>query len=295
MRAAFLINISSRWKKTPPAKLTQLIQRNLTIPSEFFMVDRTQPHSLENHLTEIAKSDFDRIIVAAGDGTINRVINFLALRGLLESFILGVIPMGTCNDFAKILGFRKGPLLQRNIQLAIETIAKNIVREISVAKVNDHYFINNAGFGRRNPAHRKRGPISDLRAMKPVPTTITWDNQSLRGSFLMMLAANAPYFSNGLHFSKDSDPTDGILEFFFVKNISKFRLLTKLFLGVRGFALTRKHRSDSAVWKTKTSELNIKTEMPVWIMADGEVVPSLSEIREARFSVAGRCRFLTAK
>lgn len=295
MKAAFLINPSQRWKKTPTPKIIALIQSKIPVPSEFFTVDRTQPRSLENHLETIAAGTFDTIIIGAGDGTINRTINFLKQKNALGAYTLGLFPLGTCNDFAKILGFRKGRTLRQNLQLAGEIIGRRSTREIAVATVNNHCFINNAGFGRRNPSQKKRGLLAELRALKAIPTAIRWDSQTHHESFLMMLAANAPYFSNGLHFSNDSDPSDDFLEFFFVRNISKFRLLAKLFLGVRGFSMMRRHRSDQAIWKAKARELTLKTDLPIWIMADGEIVPSLSEITEASFKTAGRVRFLTAR
>lgn len=258
-------------------------------------MDRNQPDSLEKHLRNIAQSGFDRIIVVAGDGTLNRAIQFLHQQNQLGQFTFGLIPLGTCNDFAKILGFRKRRLHRRNVELAMEAAAGNSVREISVAKVNDRCFVNNAGFGRRNPSQKKRGAISAIRGMKPVATHVVYDGQTHSGHFYMMIAANAPYFSNGLHFSKESDPADNQIEFFFVKAISKFRLLAKLFLGVRGIPLMRHRRPDPTVWKTKAESLTVKTESPVWIQVDGEVAPSLSEIREAKFEMAGKCKFLVPK
>ncbi len=294
MKAAFLLNPSQRWKRTPLPKLISLIQARIPVPSEFFAVDRDQPQSLEGHMAAIEQGGFDTLIIGAGDGTLNRVINYLARKNALARYTLGLLPLGTCNDFAKILGFRKGRTLRRNLQIAGDIIHKHHVREMAVAKVNEHYFINNAGFGRRHPTQKKRGLLGTLRALKPVPASLRWGNHRHDDSFLMLLAVNAPYFSNGLHFSNDSDPSDGYLEFFGVKSISKFRLLTKLLLGVRGFAMMRRHH-DTAVWKSKASEMILRSDLPVWIMADGEVVPSLSEIHEATFKMAGKARFLTAR
>lgn len=53
-----------------------------------------------------AERQFDLIVAAGGDGTLNEVINGLA--PLEERPNLGVIPVGTTNDFARALGIPRG-------------------------------------------------------------------------------------------------------------------------------------------------------------------------------------------
>lgn len=287
MKIAFLFNVSPRWGNPIPALIFQ-IKKNVETEKEFFVVDRNQPNSIENHLDQISKNSFDRIAVFGGDGTLNRIINHLKNKNAIDQFSFMILPFGTCNDFAKTAGFRTLRFRKRKVAAALRSLTKNTFREVRIVRVNHHYFINNAGFGRRNPAGKRKSLIADLAAMQAVQTKIQWDASDMDGSFLMMLCANAPYFSSGLHFSKDCDASDDMLDFFFVKNVNKIGLLTKLFLGKRGFPLSR---SKTTV-QIRTSQLSLKTDSPVWIMADGEVVPSLSAIREAVFEIAGTCRFI---
>jgi YegS/Rv2252/BmrU family lipid kinase len=79
-----------------------------------------------------------RLFVAAGgDGTINH-----AIQALVHSdAILGVIPTGTYNHFAKDLGI---PL---NWPAALEAILSGETRQIDVARINDRFFVNNVSIG----------------------------------------------------------------------------------------------------------------------------------------------------
>jgi YegS/Rv2252/BmrU family lipid kinase len=79
-----------------------------------------------------------RLFVAAGgDGTINSVIQPL----VNTDAILGVIPVGTYNHFAKDLGL---PLAWRE---ALEVIVSGETKPIDTARINERFFVNNVSMG----------------------------------------------------------------------------------------------------------------------------------------------------
>lgn len=285
MRTAFICNPSAQWRKKQFLLLRE-IHRLFPQEHEFFGVDRALPDSLEQHLEKIVHSKFDRIVVAGGDGTVNRTIQFLLKKNLLEKFVLGIVPMGTCNDFARYLGLKSG-----KIKKAFKVILKSKIRKISIAQVNGVAFFNNAGFGKKNPTGRKKSAVQVLREMEPVELCAEWGTQVLEGKFFMMLCANAPYFSGGLHFSKNSDPQDEHLEFYFVRSISKARLLLRLLLGRFRLPLHFPVFSKEIV-HVKSSHLSLRTDRPVSIVADGEPVSELLSTKQATFQLAGTCNFL---
>jgi YegS/Rv2252/BmrU family lipid kinase len=85
-----------------------------------------------------AAQSTERIVVAAGgDGTISAVAG--ALAGTDK--ILGVLPVGTLNHFAKDLGI---PL---DLETAVRTIKEGNVAAIDVGEVNGRIFINNSSLG----------------------------------------------------------------------------------------------------------------------------------------------------
>jgi diacylglycerol kinase family enzyme len=285
MKIAFLMNVSNHWLKKVPLLIRE-IDKFFSGENERFLIDRSQPQCAEVFLEKIRNDKFDRIVVVGGDGTLNRVVNYLQNADSLDQFCLGVIPFGTCNDFAKKLGYSSG-----EIERPIQAVLKNNFRKVSVAKVNRHCFINNAGFGRKNPTEKRKSSISAIREMEPVLLKARWNGGSLNDNFLMMLCANAPYFSDGLCFSKKSDPSDNRLEFYFVKKMSKFKLFLKLLLG-RANRPLHNPRFSRNILEIQTSRLTLQADRPISIVTDGEPVEELNAIREAVFEIAGDCKLL---
>ena len=84
-----------------------------------------------------AKAESSVVVAAGGDGTINAVASELIGSGK----ILGVLPLGTLNHFAKDLGV---PL---DLGSAVDLIAQQSVAQIDIGEVNGRYFLNNSGLG----------------------------------------------------------------------------------------------------------------------------------------------------
>ena len=68
--------------------------------------DRSQ---VEGEIKESVDSGIDTLIAVGGDGLINQAVNVLAETDI----VLGVIPVGTGNDFARSLGLNSGGLLEQ--------------------------------------------------------------------------------------------------------------------------------------------------------------------------------------
>ena len=92
---------------------------------------------------EALKDNVDILVAGGGDGTINEVVNGLFAVNDSPAITLGILPLGTANDFAR----------SNNIPLdpyeALKLVAGNESVKIDVAKANDQYFLNvvSGGFG----------------------------------------------------------------------------------------------------------------------------------------------------
>ena len=88
--------------------------------------------------------EFDLVVAAGGDGTINEVVNGLADQDYRPK--LGIIPVGTTNDFARAIG------VPRTIEGACNIITNGEAVPIDIGSVTNEgktrYFINIAGGGR---------------------------------------------------------------------------------------------------------------------------------------------------
>jgi diacylglycerol kinase family enzyme len=120
------------------------------------------------------KGDCDAIVVAGGDGTIS-----CAAGAAVESgAVLGVLPMGTFNHFAKDLG------ITVELRDAAAELAAAPVESVDVAEVNGRVFINNAALGvypemveTRDDIRERRGwgkiravPVAMLRTLRQMPS-----------------------------------------------------------------------------------------------------------------------------
>jgi diacylglycerol kinase family enzyme len=85
----------------------------------------------------IAERGDELLIVGGGDGTISAAAS--ALVG--TKTLLGILPLGTLNHFAKDLG------IPMKIEDAARLIAKRSARQVDVAEMNEHVFINNSAIG----------------------------------------------------------------------------------------------------------------------------------------------------
>jgi diacylglycerol kinase family enzyme len=86
---------------------------------------------------EAAQSDERVVVAAGGDGTISTVAGALAGTGK----VLGVLPVGTLNHFAKDLGI---PL---DLETAVRTVTAGRILATDVGEVNGRIFINNSSLG----------------------------------------------------------------------------------------------------------------------------------------------------
>ena len=92
---------------------------------------------LANLARDAARGPYKTIVAAGGDGTVNSVATEVVDSGK----ILGVLPLGTLNHFARDLG------IPFEIEAAARTIVEGHTTEVDVAKVNDRIFLNNSSLG----------------------------------------------------------------------------------------------------------------------------------------------------
>lgn len=134
-RAALLINARSRLGRRAGATVSEALRRH---GLELDYVARVRsPSKLRDAVETILGRGVDRLIVGGGDGTLGTV----AARLSLSPVWLGVIPLGTANDFARTLG------IPTDLSRAAEIAAGPHTRPIDLARANGEYFLNVASVG----------------------------------------------------------------------------------------------------------------------------------------------------
>lgn len=109
----------------------------------------------EGDATRIAQSSggVDHLIVIGGDGTLHEVVNGLMKIPREERPIIGLVPAGTCNDFARALELPVEPTE------AARLFKMSTAQSVDVMKVNERYGLNFVGVGLIADASRQIDPI----------------------------------------------------------------------------------------------------------------------------------------
>jgi len=116
----------------------------------FSLFTSAYPGHLLKITIEVIKKGYRKIISAGGDGTINEIVNGIFMQKVVNpvSLCLGIIPVGTGNDWIKTFG------IPTNYEAAIKVLKEgNILRQnigkmtVTRKKSKVRYFANMAGFG----------------------------------------------------------------------------------------------------------------------------------------------------
>src|SRR6266487_1062226 len=85
--------------------------------------------------------EVDLLIAAGGDGTLNEVLHGLMDLSTAARPVLGMMPLGTANDFATGCGIPRDP--EQALALCMEGTGV----PVDVGKANEHWFLNAASIG----------------------------------------------------------------------------------------------------------------------------------------------------
>ena len=177
------------------------------------------------YLKSIDLTSIKAIFVAGGDGTVNEAVN--TLMQFDERPALGVLPAGTCNDFARGLG------LNIPMENAIDAIGKLQIQPIDVGMVNGRYFINVCGCGlfmnvsyNIDPEIKNMfGPFayyvtgaSQLPAAKPFRLHIETYDEVYESQFLLFAILNTEG-AGGFQLAPGNILDDGMYEFVGIKTM----------------------------------------------------------------------------
>ncbi len=242
------------------------------------VVESTAPGEIENQTFDAAKSGSARIIVAGGDGSIHEAVNGI-MRAETDT-ALGVIPLGTGNDFAKACSI---PLRWQNAtrELTDRLSSNTPPRYIDVGRMNDRFFANGAGIGFDAKINRIaasiRWPIGDLiyliaifRGIRDGITTPTvrmqYADQSWSGEITLANISNGPWVGGMFHVAPMARNDDGFLDLVVVGPVGKRRVLSLLPSLMKG---THVHAPE--VTCKPVRHFSLSADIPLHSHLDGEV------------------------
>ncbi len=223
-----------------------------------------------NFALEGARDGVDTIVALGGDGTINETLNGLSTHDVP----LGVIPLGTANDFARETGIPLDP------QAALDLILREPPVRIDTGELNGRRFLNvsTAGIGAEataaTPAESKEAlgalayAITGARKLvdlQPIAAHFTAPELDLETTFLVLAVGNGRSTGGGTLLTPRASLTDGLLDVCIIEPRAR-REFARLALRFRkGLHLGRK-----GVHYLQLTSLRVAAQGPITVNLDGE-------------------------
>ena len=276
MPAKIILNpYSNRWGAAKMAEPLQETLRGLNYDFDF--VQTRGPREAVDLAAEAAQAGFDPIVAAGGDGAISEVVNGLLVAGMADQVRLGIIPLGSANDYAYQLGIPTD--LEAACRLLMEA---ERVRALDAGQINDLYFMNDItiAFGAQVNVEaakikRLRGPLLYLSGVFKAlvsyhqPTiTCRWDDGEMQDKQILLAYVGNGFRTGGVFFlTPDARLDDGLLDFVVgdaLGRLNILRLLPKTFNG--------SHIHEPVVHSARCTQLVMTSEDPLPVLADGEII-----------------------
>ena len=235
------------------------------------------------HAIQIAQNApaSSRVIAVGGDGTVHEV-----LRGIAGSDkAIGVVPIGSGNDFARMVGLHKLPL-----EAALRTALQATIHRVDLGLVNNRPYGASLGIGFDAAVARKalsaptflRGMPRYLYSMFGVlkelelPTLeLIQNNQILyQGPSLLVALMNGSTYGGGIPIVPDAVPTDGLISVAVAGAFSRLGVV-----GILPRLIMGKHVHHPRLRFFRGTEFVVRFDRPVPAHSDGELLEPSQEYR----------------
>ena len=246
---------------------------------------------------QAAEEGCDLVIALGGDGTAHEVVNGLMQVPQGKRPVLGVVPIGSGNDFAHALGVPKN-----SDHALVHALKDGSISAIDIGMMTDEdngrkeYFDNTIGVGfdavvtiRSHKLPILKGFLMYLTAViqtiilnhNPARVKFQTESETWEDTVLMTTVCNGGREGGGFMISPNSKIDDGLLQFLNVKKVSRammFRLVPEFMKGT--------HLRFKETQLGSFKKMSMRSDRPLYIHADGEVFTSFgSNVRNISFEV----------
>jgi len=234
--------------------------------------------------------EVDLLIAAGGDGTLNEIVHGLMDLSINARPVLGVVPLGTANDFAT------GCDIPRDLEKALALCMEGEAVPIDVGRANEHWFLNaaSAGFGAEvtattspdlkrllgSAAYTVMGAILAIN-VRQYHGRLTLPDREIIGSGPVAIIGNGRQTGGGIQVAPRAFIDDGLLDVLVIREIPATALLT----AARELQQLSSDGEYISYWQTPWVEVHSEEVIPVNL--DGEPV-AFSSVRYEAVSKAIR-------
>jgi diacylglycerol kinase (ATP) len=236
------------------------------------------------HAIELARATgeqgYDLVVAAGGDGTVHEVINGLMQIPEKKRPALGIVPLGSGNDFAHILGVPIDPAE------ALLSCITGQPHPLDMGKVSDEnnrveYFNNTIGIGFDAVVTIRSRKITAIHGFMmyfiaviqtillnftPMDLHVVTDLESWDESTVMLTVGNGPREGGGFLVTPDARLDDGILNYAAIRKISRLMMLRIVPEVMQGT-----HARFKQVRMGTCRQMAITSQQPLYVHCDGEI------------------------
>ncbi len=214
-------------------------------------------------------------VAFGGDGIVGAVAG--ALAG--GQGVLGVLPGGRGNDFARVLGIPKDPVA------ACEVLRTGVVRSLDLGAVGERTFIGIASVGFDSEANRianetrliggslvyAYGALRALMGWHPARFEVTIDGGSpVKMTGYTVAVANSKAYGGGMYLAPDAALDDGLFDVVMTADTPRLRFLRLLPTVFKG-----EHIKQPGVAVLRGAEVHVSADRPFTMYADGDPIGEL--------------------
>jgi diacylglycerol kinase (ATP) len=224
-------------------------------------------------------SGAETVIAVGGDGTCSRVADAILKSG--KPCRLGVVPTGTGNDFAKVLGVSTLPVLA-----IAQLVKRGVSTAIDVGRVDGHYFLNSTGFGfdesvleatkrvrfLKGDAVYIYSALAQLFTYRGISVGVDSETRADALRMLMVTVSNGRFLGGAFRIAPHASVLDGQLDFGFFGDcnlIDRVRIFAEALRGT--------HLGHPSVRTERARAMSLSFSAPPMMEVDGE-------LRQARSS-----------
>ena len=267
---ALIVNPSSAGGRS--LRLLPRVEARLRALGVPFDTERTRDLEHGRVLARSALAAGEVPVTLSGDGLVGAVAG--ALRDV-PGAVMGVLPGGRGNDFARVLGI---PL---DVEAACHVVARGAPRAVDVGEADGRTFIGIASLGFDSEANRIAnaaparlgqlvylyGALRALAAWKPAAFAVEVDGERVEFSGWSVAAANSKAYGGGMYLAPDARLDDGALDVVLSSRTTKLhflRTLPKVFRGA--------HVHDPSVRVLRGAQVRVFADRPFTVYADGDPI-----------------------
>jgi diacylglycerol kinase (ATP) len=252
------------------------------------------------HAIELAKQaaqeGCDLVVALGGDGTVHEVVNGLMQVPADKRPAMGIVPIGSGNDFAYSMGIANKPAYA-----LVQALKGENIHAVDIGLITDEYgraeyFDNTIGIGfdavvtiRSHKLPIVKGFLMYLTAViqtiilnhNAAKMQIETETKKWTEEVIMLTLCNGPREGGGFMLSPNSKNDDGKMEFLTVSKLSRptmFRLIPEFLKGT--------HMRFKQVRMGEFKTFTLSSDLPLYIHADGEIYTSFgSNLHKASFEI----------